>query len=159
MIDKNKLDSQLMLDEGCRLKAYADQYGNLTVGVGRNLDGNPLSDAELAVIGHDARTLPITHDQALLLLHNDEMRAFNVLNYNCPWWSSLDDVRGRVLVDLVFNLGVVKFLGFHTFLTLMRTGKYKQAADDLSGTAWYSEVGDRGPRLVGMVATGEDYTA
>lgn len=159
MIDHNRLDSQLMLDEGLRLRPYRDQFGNLTTGVGRNLDSNPLSAAEIAVIGHDARTLPITHDQALYLLHNDEAKSFNTLTNNLAWWPDLDDVRARVVVDLDFNMGWRKLQGFHTFLSLMAQSRFPEAADDLQGTPWYGQVGDRGPRLVGMVRTGEDYSA
>lgn len=159
MTDRNKLDSQLMLDEGLRLKAYKDQNGNLTIGVGRNLDSNPLTDEEVAQVGHDARTQPITHEDALYLLHNDEDEVFKELTDYLPWWHDLDDVRARVLVDLCFNMGVHKLLKFNTFLALMHQGNYTTAADDLEGTAWYGQVGIRGSRLVGMVSTGEDYTA
>lgn len=159
MIDKNKLDSQLMLDEGLRLIAYKDQYGNLTVGVGRNLDSNPLTVSEIVRVGHDARDEPITHDDALFLLHNDEMKVFNALGEHMPWWNSMDDVRGRVLADLCFNMGITKLLGFHTFLSLLEAHSFDDAASDLAGTAWYGQVGARGPRLVGMVSTGEDYTS
>jgi len=159
MIDKQKLDSQLMLDEGLRLKPYTDQYGNLTIGVGRNLDSNPLTEAEEEVIGHDARTLPITLAQALLLLHNDEMKAYNDLENNFPWFDGLDDVRARVMIDLTFNMGIEKMLGFQSFLKLMEEGLFAQAGQDLAGTAWYKEVGQRGPRLVYMVETGEDYVS
>lgn len=159
MIDTQKLDNQLMLDEGLRLTPYMDQFGNLTTGVGRNLDSNPLSDAEIAMVGHDARSLPITHEQALFLLHSDEQDVFSELDAHLPWWSDLDDVRARVMVDLVFNMGITKLIGFHTFLMLMREGEYQRAGDDLAGTAWYGQVGNRGPRLVGMVTRGGDYTS
>lgn len=159
MIDKAKLDSQLMLDEGLRLIAYRDQRGNLTVGVGRNLDSNPLSADELALVGHDARTQPITHDDALYLLHNDEAVVFNELDEHMPWWNYLDDVRGRVLADLCFNMGIYKLLVFNTFLALMHQGNYQDAADDLRDTLWYGQVGARGPRLIAMTSTGEDYNA
>ena len=159
MIDPTKLDSQLCLDEGVRLKPYRDQYGNLTTGVGRNLDSNPFTPAEVAFIGHDGRTLPITLAQAMYLLHNDEQKVFNDLTQHTPWWSAMDDVRARVLADLCFNMGWVKLSAFNTFLGLMKAGSYVLAGNDLAATAWYSEVGNRGPRLVGMLTTGEDYTA
>lgn len=159
MINQPRLDSQLMLDEGLRLMAYKDQFGHLTIGVGRNLDANPLSPAELAVVGHDARTLPITHDNAIYLLHNDETKGMQALSVRWPWWSSLDDVRARVMVDLVFNMGVEKLSEFVHFLADMRLGAFIVASDDLKNSAWYKEVGNRGPRLVGMVETGKDYTS
>lgn len=159
MIDLKKLDAQLMLDEGIRLQAYRDPSGYLTVGVGRNLDTNPLSDAEIAIIGHDARTLPITREQALFLLHKDEMKAISDISDQFSWWATLDEVRARAIVDLVFNMGIAKFLTFNNFIKLMQESEYEDAGDDLSNTAWYDEVGDRGPRIANMISTGEDYTS
>lgn len=165
MIDRQKLDSQLMLDEGLRLKAYRDTRGFLTVGVGRNLDANPLSGPELAIVGHDARKLPITHDQAVFLLHNDEMKSISLLTEHAAWWSLLSDVRARVMVDLVFNMGWRSADGkhglstFQHFLADMACRAFDSAADDLKSSAWYNQVGNRGPRLVAMVRTDQDYTA
>ena len=159
MINLPRLDSQLMLDEGVRLSPYRDQFGNLTTGVGRNLDANPFTPAEIAYIGHNGRTIPITYDQAIFLLHDDESKVFKTLTAECGWWPALDDVRARVMVDLCFNMGWTKLSGFHTFLSLMASSSFEQAGSDLQGTAWYGQVGNRGPRLVGMVTTGEDYTA
>lgn len=159
MFDRQKLDSQLMLDEGLRLKAYMDTRGFLTVGVGRNLDGNPLTSSEIAFVGHNARTLPITHDQAIYLLHNDEGKTLAELSDCVSWWTDLPDIPSRVMIDLMFNMGEHTFEQFHQFFALMHTGAYAKAGDDLETTAWYKQVGNRGPRLVKMLQTGQDYTA
>lgn len=158
-INKQALDSQLILDEGLRLQAYKDTRGCLTVGVGRNLDTNPLSQTEIAVCGSDGRTSPITHDAAIFLLHNDEVTAMDSLSDHLPWWVNCDDARARVLIGLCFNMGVHKLVTFDQFLTLIRDGAYDDAADDLAGTLWYREVGERGPRYVSMVRTGKDALA
>ena len=159
MIDQQKLDSQLMLDEGLRLKPYRDSRGYLSTGAGRNLDTNPLTPAEIAVCGHDGRTQPITLAAAIFLLHNDEATAMNELTTNCGWWVNLDDVRARVMIDLMFNMGWGTLQNFHHFLADMACKSFDTAADDLKDSAWYNEVGDRGPRLVRMVRTGSDYDA
>jgi len=165
-----RLGSQLILEEGLRLMPYDDATGypvkpggscrgKLTIGVGRNLDGNPLTNAERAAIGHDGRTRPITHDQAFMLLDNDIASVCRALNHNIPWWEHLDEIRARVLADLCFNLGIVKLLAFRHFLSNMRIGDYNAAANDLVDSLWYSQVKSRGVRLVAMVRTGEDWTA
>lgn len=159
MINRYLLDSQLMLDEGLRLMPYIDSRGFLTTGVGRNLDGNPLTAAEMAVVGHDGRTLPLTHDQAIFLLHNDEMKAMTILSHWLPWWLNLSDVPARVMVDLEFNMGWSKLQLFHHFLADMQAGDFAAAGQDLQNSVWFGEVGKRGPRLVGMVTTGQDYTS
>ena len=148
-----------MLDEGVRLIAYKDQFCHLTIGVGRNLDSNPFTPSEIAYIGHDGRSQPITHDQAIFLLHDDESNVFDVLTDNLSWWGELDDVRARVLVDLCFNMGWARLSGFHHFIAAMCLGNYQGAAAELENSQWFGQVGVRGPRLVNMVRTGEDYIA
>lgn len=165
-----RLHGQLVLEEGCRLMAYDDAtglpvppggvcQGNLTVGVGRDLDTNPLNASELAAVGHDGRTKPITQANAMFLLDNDIAHCVAELNRRAPWWSSLDEIRARVMVDLTFNMGSGWLSTFPRFLNALRTGEYDDAADDLQESKWYIEVGTRGVRLAQMVRTGEDYTS
>jgi hypothetical protein len=174
MLDRVKLDTQLIRDEALELYPYDDKtghpippggvcQGNLTTGVGHNLDAKPLSAAQKAVIGHDGRTLPITHDQAIWLLHCDEVDAMNDLTHRWPWWSNLDDVRARVLIGLCFNMGAEKLSEFVHFMTDMCEMSNTPTADlaalasrDLQNSAWYGQTGKRGERYVSMVLTGQD---
>lgn len=169
-LNTEQLQTQLILEEGMRLLAYDDATGypvpeggtcrgKLTVGVGRNLDANPLTNEELAIVGHDARTLPITYSNAMLLLNNDIAACCRALDDSLRWWKGADEIRARVLVDLTFNMGIHKLLDFQHFLSSMRAGTYDVAADDLKHSIWYGQVGMRGKRLVAMVCTGEDYTS
>lgn len=168
-INNDRLRSQLILEEDLRLVAYDDATGKpvppdgtcrgkLTIGVGRNLEANPFTEAEMAIIGHDGRSLPITHDQAIMLLDDDIKTVCGQLDYRLPWWAHLDEIRGRVLIDLCFNMGIVALIGFQHFLTALRAGDYDTAADELKNSLWYNQVGSRGLRLVAMVRTGEDWT-
>lgn len=169
-VDPHRLDSQLILDEGMWLRAYDDStgvpvapgmvcHGNLTVGVGRNLDANPLSPSELQVIGHDAHTLPITHNGALFLLHNDEEKAIHALTAHCSWWLSLDDVRARGMIDLMFNMGWGRLQTFKHFLADMACKDYENAGKGLLSSRWYNQVGLRGPRVVDMISIAKDFTS
>ena len=48
-----------------------------------------------------------------------------------------------VLVDMTYNLGEAGLASFTTFNSLMESGQWDAAADDLSGTLWCSQVGSR----------------
>lgn len=165
-IDRIKLDNQLILEEGTRLHAYKDTRGFCTIGVGRNLDASPLTPEEQAACGVScARPVTISQDGAIFCLHNDERRAMGTLDAHAHWWEDLDEIRARVMVILCFNMGWRSADGKHGlstfphFLLDMQEGSFDLAAADLQDSLWYSEVGDRGPRLVGMVGSGQDYTA
>jgi lysozyme len=134
-----KLKEQLILHEGLKLKPYTDTVGVLTIGVGRNLDHVGVSEAE-----------------AHFLLDNDVAKAINELDRKLPWWKDLDDVRQRVLADMMFNLGLPRLLGFEQALTAMRQGRFDDAAYEMQNSKWFHQVGSRGVRLVRMMRTGKD---
>lgn len=148
------LKSELTRDEGLRLSAYKDTYGHLTIGVGRNLDGNPLSDDEIAVVGHDCRTCSITQEQAIYLLGHDIARVTVQLDRVLPWWTTLDDVRRRVLINMAFNMGTRNLVGFRRFLSALNKAQYAAAASEMLQSLWASQVGKRADRLATMMRTG-----
>lgn len=139
--DMQKLEAQLTLDEGKRFMPYKDSTGHLTVGIGHNLDANPLP----------GQKYPMTEAQVDALFAQDVAIAVKTLNTHLLWWEQLDDPRQRVMIDLTFNLGIGGLQTFTTFLHYMRTENYDMAAKDLEGTLWYRQVGTRGPRVVALL--------
>lgn len=147
--------SELELDEGVRLSPYRCTAGFLTIGVGRNLDTNKLTAEELAFVGHNCRTKPITKEQSDYLLKNDIEKVCADLMKFLPWWAYLGDVRKRVLVNMAFNLGIAGLLKFENTLALIRSGSYAQAAAEMVKSKWAKQVGKRADRLANMMKTGE----
>ena len=147
--------SELELDEGVRLSPYRCTAGFLTIGVGRNLDTNKLTAEELAFVGHNCRTKPITKEQSDYLLKNDIEKVCADLMKFLPWWAYLGDVRKRVLVNMAFNLGASGLLKFTNTLALIRSGSYAQAAAEMVKSKWAKQVGKRADRLANMMRTGE----
>ena len=147
--------SELELDEGVRLSPYRCTAGFLTIGVGRNLDTNKLTAEELAFVGHNCRTKPITKEQSDYLLKNDIEKVCADLMKFLPWWAYLGDVRKRVLVNMAFNLGIAGLLKFENTLALIRSGSYSQAASEMVKSKWAKQVGKRADRLANMMKTGE----
>lgn len=137
MVDLALLADELTLDEGLRLKPYVDTAGKTTIGVGRNLTDDGISLEE-------ARTL----------LTNDMRGAIADCQAAFPWWATLDDVRQRVIVNLCFNMGLATLQTFTTFLRFMAANAFGAAADDLLGTKWAGEVGQRAVRIAAAIRTG-----
>lgn len=139
--DRQKLLSQIHLHEGERPKPYTDTVGKITIGVGRNL-----TDVGLA------------QDEIDLLLVNDLKRSENDLNKNLSWWTTLDVIRQRVILDMCFNMGIGGLLTFKTTLVLIQQGKFDQASANMLASKWAKQVGARAERLSTMMKTGKDYT-
>jgi lysozyme len=127
---------QLKRDEGWKHHIYVDTVGKHSIGCGRNLDDVGLSDEE------------IQH-----LLENDVAHARMSLDRNLGWWHSLSDARQGVLLNLCFNLGVVRLLGFHNMLTALQAGDYAGASGQLLNSAYAHQVGDRAVRLARQLET------
>lgn len=141
-----RLGDQLRLHEGERERAYRDTEGNLTIGIGRNLDAKGLS-----------------RDEREYLLANDIADARRELDRYLPWWRGLDPIRQRVLIDMMFNMGPGApdrggLLSFVNTLSEIRRGNYAIAADMMLASKWASQVGRRAVRLATMMRTGMDYT-
>jgi len=126
-----ELLAELTQDEGREPHGYVDTRGNITVGIGRNLTGSCLSD-----------------DEIMLLYDNDVAAATSALDFSAPWWRTLPANAQRVMVNLTFNMGWAKLAGFHLFLHAIQAGDWADAAVQLKNSAWWAEVGERGPRMV-----------
>lgn len=141
----NLLETELRFDEGVRYDYYLDSKGIKTIGVGHNCTVVPLPASW---------STPLSNIQVNQLLAADIQTVQNTLDSFIPWWTAMDDVRMRALANLCFNMGWKTLSSFNTFLSLMRAESYESAATDLQGTAWYGEVGTRGPRICTMISTG-----
>lgn len=128
----------LTLDEGIRLHPYKDTVGKTTIGIGRNLDD-----------------VGISRDEAQFLLDNDIKAALEALDTLLPWWRGMSDVRQHVLVNLCFNMGISKLMGFKLALAAMEAGSYDEAANQMLNSAWYGQVGARAVRLVSLMRNGK----
>lgn len=131
------MKSELRRDEAVRLKPYRDTVGKLTIGVGRNLDD-----------------VGITADEADYLLGNDIGRAVVDLDRAVPWWRGMSDARQRALVNMAFNLGLPRLMGFKAMLAALQAGDYPGAAREAIDSRWARQVGARAQRIAMMFAEG-----
>ena len=126
-----EMKKELEMDEGYKKAPYRDTVGKITIGVGRNLTDNGLSDSEID-----------------FMLENDIENCYKQLQQKYPWFLSLPEPQQRVMINLCFNMGLNRLAQFGTFLGFMSRREFAQAAADLETTAWYEQVGERGPRMV-----------
>ena len=159
-MDIKKLREQLDIHEGIRSKVYTDTTGHRTIGIGFNLER---SDAPQIIksIGADYSKVlsgkqTLTAKQIHKLLDYDinqlESQARNLVsNYD-----SLNDVRQRVVLDMIFNLGVHGFRKFKATRGAIESKQYGLAARRMRNSLWYRQVKSRGRHLCKMMETGQD---
>ena len=135
----NKLINQLKRHEGVRTHAYQCTANMITIGVGRNIDENG--------------GLGLSDDEIDYLLENDIRRCKQEL-ISFPWFAEIDSVRQDALVNLCFNLGMTRLLGFKNALTAMSVGDYDKAADEFMDSRWAKQVGLRADEVCEMIRTG-----
>jgi lysozyme len=146
-MDMNLLVAELKRDEGVRYTPYLDTAHppNWTVGVGHNLSVMPLPAGW---------TYPLNDTQVDQLLKGDITIAMQQLDIHLTWWRSLDDVRMRVLINMVFNMGITTLLTFRNTLIDMKSGFYTAASTGMRASLWARQVGQRAQRLADAMSTG-----
>lgn len=137
-MDYEKLRAQLVRHEGYRQFPYRDTVGKLTIGVGRNLDD-----------------VGISRTEAELLLDRDLAVAERGVRERYAWFSDLDPVRQAVVVNMVFNMGLVTFGQFRNTIALIASGDYTGAAIGMLHSKWASQVNGRAEELAQMMRTGQ----
>lgn len=136
--------ADLKRDEAFRSKPYDDKtgrelkpgdtlVGKLTVGWGRNLSDNGITDAE-----------------AEILLAHDIGNSLADLDRALPWWRGLSPAWQRGLGNMVFNLGLPRLLTFKRMLAALQAGDGALAADEAKDSKWAGQVGDRADRIAAL---------
>jgi len=127
------IKEQLIKHEGLRLDMYVDSVGKNTIGVGRNIDDRG-----------------ITKDEAMYLLDNDIKIIMEQVSH-VRWFDSLSDVRRKVIIDMVFNLGITRFKGFTKTIAHIAAGDYDGASKEMLNSKWAEQVGTRAITLSKMM--------
>lgn len=153
MVSENEAIQRLCLHEGIRLQPYKCPAGFLTLGVGRNLETNPLTAEEMRVCGCDYM-FGITKNAAFYLLKNDIKRVEAECAERIPFWKQLDDERQYALVDMAFNLGINGLLKFKKMLAWLGVGNYIQASTECLASKYAKDVGERAVRIARLIEKG-----
>ncbi len=133
------LEQRIIRHEGFRSLPYKDILGKLTIGYGRCLTTNGISD-----------------DEAELMLNNDIEDARLALSQSFPWSLGLNDVRKDVLTEMIFQLGVHGVLGFPRMIAAIRIGDFGSAAKEMLNSVWHTQTPIRCEELANLMLNGEN---
>jgi len=152
MITK-ELEKQLCTHEGYRRMPYRDTKQVLTCGYGYNLEANTfnLSKEELAAI----HATGMEKDTALRLLRKlvDISEAELIKAFS--WFPSVDRIRKDTLINMHYNLGIVKLKKFKKTLTFIANEDYAAAGVEMLNSDWAKQVGNRAVILATQMKTGK----
>ena len=134
------------------LKPYYCSAHKLTIGVGRNLEDNPLSVEERKAVGDYRRG--ITENAAKMLLRNDICRTYESLKRLVKNFTELDGERQYALVDMCFQLGVHGFKGFKRMIKEIEQQNFVMAAYECLHSQYAKQVPVRAKRIAYTIKFG-----
>jgi len=135
-IDLDKFEAHLIWAESEELEMYPDSEGILTIGVGHNIQEKGISRAV-----------------SRLILKEDIEEVFADTE-RLDYFSELDPVRQLIVADMLFNLGLPKFLRFVKLNAALALHDYTLAAHEMQDSKWYRQTKRRAVKLVEAMITG-----
>jgi len=120
--------------EGLKLKPYTCPAGKLTIGVGRNIEDNGISE-----------------DEAMILLENDIKRCeAELVDIFTEFYTYPENVQ-IALIDMIFNLGKTRFLQFKKMIQAIKDKDFLKASKEARNSRWCGQVGNRCDDVVEMM--------
>ena len=134
-MDLNEAANLIKKHEGYSDKVYLDTMGIPTGGYGHAfLKGSPVSC--------------YVADALFRADFSEVLENYAYLDFN------LDGFRRAVVLNMLFNLGLPKFMGFKNTIASIRAGKYKDASVHMMDSNWSKQVGVRSTELAEMMENG-----
>jgi len=134
------LKNMIKKHEGFRDHVYKDTQGFLTGGYGHAfLENSPLSQ-----------------QVSDMLFEEDFKRAENDCNTLCAKYNLLlNSTRRAIITNMLFNMGISKFLKFKKFIAALQNNDYKTASIEMLDSLWAGQVKGRAKELSGIMSDGE----
>lgn len=130
------LEKWIAKHEGFRAFPYHCPSGKLSIGYARNIEERG-----------------ITHEEAELLLKNDilickqELAPFS-------WYAFQPQNVKNALINMCYNLGLSRLLGFKRMIAALEREDYTNAAKEALDSKWARQVGDRAKDIAVILKEG-----
>ena len=128
----------IKVHEGLRLDKYMDSRGFPTIGYGHLIEpGESMPNRISQQKADELFDEDYTHHKAAAM--------------RIPGYDRANAMQKAALIDLTFNMGPAWADGFPKFKQAFAAGNYEQAGNELIDSAYYSQVGRRGPTIVNLI--------
>ena len=125
----DNIKEMLIKNEGLCLNLYKCSLGYNTIGVGRCLDKNGISE-----------------DEAMYLLENDIQRVVDNLDKIWEVWRSFPVPAQEVCIDMAFQMGITGFMNFRQTRALMEMGCWLEASEEVLRSKYAVQTPNRAAR-------------
>lgn len=122
--------------EALQLRLYLDTVGKQTIGWGRNIEDNGISKEE-----------------ADFMFDNDFSRCQRELA-SYPWYVNQPKNVQDALMNMCFNIGIGRLLGFKKMIMALVSKDYTKAAIEALDSKWAAQVGQRAKDVALMIRQG-----
>jgi len=122
----DKIKEMLVKHEGLVCHVYDDSLGYKTIGVGRCLDKNGISE-----------------DEAMYLLDNDIKRVIDSLDKHWHVWRSFPELAQMVCVDCTFQMGITGWMAFRHTRALMEMECWLEASEEILRSKYATQTPNR----------------
>lgn len=129
---ESDLIKQIKEHEGLVLKPYKCTENKLTIGYGHNLEDNGLSK---------------TACEFILFEDIDEAKKNLCAVFTRKFYESLSDKQKIALIDMMFNLGLSKFLTFKKFILAVKNKDFIKASAEIINSRAYQQNKSRYKKL------------
>ena len=118
---------QICEDEGFEMQPYQDHLGVWTIGHGLTF---------------------LTEEESRFIVEHFRVPAMEKeLHKALPWVQHCHPEVQRVLINMAYNLGVPRLLGFNNTLKAAKEQDHAQMALEMRDSRWYRQVTNRAERL------------
>ena len=135
-MESTSIKDWIKFHEGLRLKPYQDTVNKTTIGFGRNIEDNGIS-----------------REEAEFLFENDFARCERELS-PYPWYVNQQECVKAALLNMCFNLGISRLLGFRKMIMALVAKDYTTAALEALDSKWAEQVPNRAKDVAMMIREG-----
>ena len=133
---QSELLQQIKEHEGLVLKPYKCPVGKLTIGYGHNIEDNGLSKSACEYI---------------LIEDIEEAKRNLYAIFTRDFFYSLSDNQKIALVDMMFNLGISRFLTFKKFILAVKHRNFDRASVEIIQSKAYTQAKRRYLKLAEQI--------
>jgi lysozyme len=131
-------------EEGYSEKSYLDTKGNWTIGIGHLLG-----------VGSSFSDMRWTRAKIISVFENDLDSAYADAKIIFPQFMSFSYNVQLAILDMIFNMGAVRFRGFKKSIRLINEGRFKEAAVEILDSKWAKvDVPNRAIRVSNLMKKG-----